>query len=155
MEVVCSGAIVLPDLLAEHELTVLSVESGRSAVWTVTTVLHGNKETYMTAVQVRVSCRHDSSLKLFCREWYSVCVSAAHDCIEQTFSYYLCRDLFDFEIFSVFYSECFSLSSCCCCLKGSPNLMTSLGSGGNRASLSENPKLLPGCRIIVLLVFSP
>lgn len=32
MEVVCSGVVVLPGLLAEHERTVLSVESGHSAV---------------------------------------------------------------------------------------------------------------------------
>lgn len=47
-------SIVLPDLLAEHELTALSGETGHAAVWTVTTVLHMEEKTYVTAMQVQL-----------------------------------------------------------------------------------------------------
>lgn len=53
METVCSASIVLPGLLAEHEITVLSVETGPTAVSTVTTVLHMEEETYVTDVWVQ------------------------------------------------------------------------------------------------------
>lgn len=62
MEAVCSELVVLPGLLAAHELTIVSVETDNTAVWTVTTVLHRKEETYVTAVWVQDEAASDMTL---------------------------------------------------------------------------------------------
>lgn len=130
---VCSESVVLPGLLAGHELTVPSEESGRTAetIHCHNCPAHERGDMDVShAGPGQVSFQHDPLLKLLHRQQSSVCVPYSRNS-HSGVPYYICRDLSDFDTFSMFYARRFSLSCCCCCLKGPQNLIISLGSGGN------------------------